>query len=325
MAQTTKDLIQRYCPDLSVGRYGKIYTDTSDFMRIIYGDVIAVGGKYYLVLRDEVERSYGIEDPKYWVKRCVALETGERRILKLVFHESFTLDIGTLSVRCYRSPAKEARVLDVVRGDNRFMQGYSVNDEEGNEVRILELVSGRRLDQVVADIDADHRMYFFEILPEILEKFIGSCEAIAFLHAHGEKHGDIRRDHLWQETRTGAYRWIDFDYTFEFQENPFGLDLFGLGGLLIFLVGKGFYTLTEMPHQGFDMELLGSLRRDDFSLLFPNRLVNLKRLFPYIPDELNLILLHFSAGAEVFYESVEEFLANLRPCLDLIAKGARAA
>ena len=57
---------------------------------------------------------------------------------------------------------------------------------------------------------------------------------------------------------------------------------------------------------------------DDHSLIFRNRLVNLRRLFPYVPVELNRILMHFTAGSEVFYETVEEFLEDLRPCLDLV-------
>ena len=58
-----KELINQLQPDTYIGRYGKIYTDTSDFMRISYGDIIKIGGKHYLVLRDEVERSFGLEDP----------------------------------------------------------------------------------------------------------------------------------------------------------------------------------------------------------------------------------------------------------------------
>jgi hypothetical protein len=58
-------------------------------MRITGGDVIILAGEHYLVLRDEMERSFGVEDPKYWVKRCRHLESGERRILKLVFYETF--------------------------------------------------------------------------------------------------------------------------------------------------------------------------------------------------------------------------------------------
>ena len=86
-----KELIDQLQPETYIGRYGKIYTDTSDFMRISYGDIIKIGGRHYLVLRDEVERSFGLEDPKYWVKRCKLLETGERKILKLVFYEKFWL------------------------------------------------------------------------------------------------------------------------------------------------------------------------------------------------------------------------------------------
>jgi len=49
----------------------------------------------------------------------------------------------------------------------------------------------------------------------------------------------------------------------------------------------------------------------DFSLLARNRIVHLQKPFPYIPDSLNRILLHFSAGTEVFYETVEELHADL--------------
>jgi hypothetical protein len=310
MPEDVRQLIKDLRPNLSIGRFGKVFTDTTQYMEISYGDVISIGGLHYLVLRDEAERSFGIEDPKYWVKRCTVLETGERRILKLVFHESFPLGIGKLVVKCYRSPEKEARILDVVRGDWRFMQGFTARDEKGNPVRVLDVIRGKRLDEVVWDIDADHRTYFFELFPEIFGKFIGACEAIAFLHSKGEKHGDIRRDHLWLEGGTGRYRWIDFDYTYDFQENPFGLDLFGLGSIFIFLVGKGIYNLSEIKRQGL-ADVLNEITAHDFSLLYPNRVVNLKKLFPYIPDELNRVLLHFSSGAEIFYETVDEFLKDL--------------
>ena len=81
-------------------------------MNIGYGDVIDLDGKYFLVLRDEKERSFGVEDPKYWVKRCRELSTGERRILKLVFFERFPVSLGSMQIECFRSPRKEARILD---------------------------------------------------------------------------------------------------------------------------------------------------------------------------------------------------------------------
>ncbi|MDY7001114.1 MAG: serine/threonine protein kinase [Thermodesulfobacteriota bacterium] len=320
MSVEVRKLVERYLPDFPVIHCGEIYTDTSGFMNISYGDVIAVGGLHYMVFRDEAERRFGMEDPKYWVKRCQVLETGERRILKLVFYESFPMKIGPFVIRCHRSAEKEGRILDLVRNDRRFMQGVPMKDEKGNLVRVLDLIRGKRLDVVVDAIPVDHRTYFHEFFPGILEKFIGSCEAIAFLHSHEEKHGDIRRDHLWVESGTGDYRWIDFDYAFDFFENPFGLDLFGLGNILLFLVGKGHHTSQRMRELGFGEDVLKSLPPEDFSLMFHYRLVNLRKLYSYIPEELNRVLMHFSVGANVFYETVDELLEGLYPCLDLVSR-----
>lgn len=322
MPPSVKELLDTYRPDHSFPtRYlGKVYTDTTEFSRISYGDVIALGGKHYFVLRDEAERRFGLEDPKYWVKRCTCLETSESHILKLVFYEQFPVKIGTVTIECFRSPRKEARILDRVRGDWRFMQGESYEDSKGNNVRILELIRGRRLDERIEEMQVDHQTYFFEHFPAILEKFITSCEAIGFLHEHGEKHGDIRRDHLWLEHKTGRYRWIDFDYAYKTSENPFRFDIFGLGQILLFLAGKGNHTLQNLTSfPGVDSI---AFYEEDFALLFRNRLVNLKRIYPYVPEQLNFILLHFSVGANIFYETVDEFLDDLRPCLDLIRKGA---
>jgi signal peptidase I len=315
MSETVKQILNRFQSDAYMGRQGKVYTDTSDFMRITGGDVIVFKDGHYLVLRDEVERSYGIEDPKYWVKRCRHLESGERRLLKLVFYEKFFLQMGDIKITCYRSPRKEARILDLVRGDLRFMQGFSAEDEKGNTIRVLDVVKGKRLDNWIYELDVDHRTYFFEYLPQILEKFIGACEAIAYLHANGEKHGDIRRDHLWRETSSGDYVWIDFDYTFDFHENPFGLDVFGLGGLLLYIVGKGFYSQNDIITLFGDKKKAPDIEQGDFLLVFKNRLANLHKIFPYIPEDLNWVLMHFSAGASVYYETVGEFLSELAPCL----------
>ncbi len=319
MSESVKQILDRLQPDSYMGRFGKVYTDTSDFMRITGGDVIVLDQQHYLVLRDEVERSYGIEDPKYWVKRCRHLESGERRLLKLVFHEKFTLQMGELKVLCYRSPRKEARILDLVRGDSRFMQGFSAEDEKDNKIRVLDIIKGKRLDNWIYKLDVDHKTYFQAYLPEILQKFIASCQAIQYLHAKGEKHGDIRRDHLWVEHGSGEYVWIDFDYTFDFHENPFGLDIFGLGGLLLYIVGKGFYSPKEIDHMYGNEKDAPDIKQEDFLLVFKNRLANLHKIFPYIPEELNRVLMHFSSGTRVAYESLDEFIHDLRPCLKQLA------
>jgi hypothetical protein len=224
--------------------------------------------------------------------------------------------MGDIQIPCYRSPRKEARILDRVRKDPRFMQGFSAEDSAGNNVRVLYVVQGKRLDNWIDDLEVDHPTYFETHLPGILKKFIVSCQAINDLHKMGEKHGDIRRDHLWVTYDTGDYVWIDFDYTFNFHENPFGLDIFGLGGLLLYIVGKGFYSHEEVDRMPGSSKHVPDIGPDDFLLVFKNRLANLKKIFPYIPDPLNQVLMHFSSGTRVYYETLDEFINDLTSCLE---------
>lgn len=315
MSKEVRDLIQKHLPDYSSSRFGNLYTDTTEFMNIDFSDVIKLGDEHFLVSKNEMERRFGLSDPKYWVKRCKRLENGQPQILKLVFYEKFPMNIGPFKIECYRSPRKEARILDLVRGDMRFMQGYSKNDSAGNNVRVLDIVRGKRLDVWVHNIPVDHRTYFHEHFPEILEKYIGACEAIKFLHDNDEKHGDIRRDHLWVEYGTEDYRWIDFDYAFELYENPFGLDVFGLGSILIYLVGKANLTPQTLHEHGVDPAMLSSLVPGDYSVIIGNRIVNLRKIYEYIPASLNNILMHFSSSSSVFYESVDELINDMSQSL----------
>jgi hypothetical protein len=38
---------------------------------------------------------------------------------------------------------------------------------------------------------------------------------------------------------------------------------------------------------------------------------NLKKIFPYIPESLNQVLMHFSKGANWFYENTAQLLSDL--------------
>jgi len=40
----------------------RIHTDTTDFFRVEYGDVVVLGGKPYLVRHNAKEGRYGIDD-----------------------------------------------------------------------------------------------------------------------------------------------------------------------------------------------------------------------------------------------------------------------
>ncbi|MDH3965299.1 MAG: serine/threonine protein kinase, partial [Deltaproteobacteria bacterium] len=56
---------------------------------------------------------------------------------------------------------------------------------------------------------------------------------------------------------------------------------------------------------------LSTLREEDVNIVFNNRVVNLKKIYPYIPESLNRVLMHFSKGANWFYENTEQLLEDL--------------
>ena len=56
-----------------------VITDTSDFFSIGMGDIVNIGGRNYEVLGHARELRFGIEDPKFWVKRVIDTENGEKK------------------------------------------------------------------------------------------------------------------------------------------------------------------------------------------------------------------------------------------------------
>lgn len=299
-----------WLPSLNESRRFRIHTDTSDFFRIDYGDILILENRPYLIRQYAKEGRFGLdEEPKYWVRRAIALETGQPKFIKLVFHEKFTSTVGGIRFECFRSPFKEARILELVRGHPNFMQGVSAPDETGNIVRIIDTVHGKSLLQAVSAIENDHRSYFFGQLPDLLARFCEAVAAIQYLHDQGEKHGDIRRDHIIVDAETAKFRWIDFDLNYRHRENIFGYDLFGLGNILIYLVGKGDILLPDLKNQNYPA--FKKLMQSDVNVVFHNRVANLKKVYPYIPETLNRVLLHFSRGANRFYEHTQHLLEDL--------------
>lgn len=304
----------------SVRHQPRIYTDTSDFTSITYGDIIHVDGRYFIVVGHTREGRFGIDSQiKPWVPKVQDLMSGERFIIKLVFHETYEVTFSQLKVRCFRSPEKEARVLELVGDNPYFMHGYSVLDEADNLVRILDIVDGRRLDSHITKLGGSHEEYVAEHLKEMLVRFLTSVAGIRMLHDNGLKHGDIRRDHIFVDRGDGTFRWIDFDYDFYLPERPFALDLFGLGNVLLYLLGKQNFRLNDViDHPNMGEKVMATITVDDLALISQDRIFNLQKLFPYIPDSLNNILLHFSFGSQVLYNSVAEFENDLQQAVDTL-------
>lgn len=302
----------------SLRRPSRVFTDTTDFTAIDYGDIIRIDDRYFLITAYTKEGRFGVhEQIKPWVPKAEELGSGEKFILKLVFYETFEIRMGNHLITCYRDPEKEARILELVSGHPHFMQGEPVLDGGGNLLRILEPINGIRLDKFVHRRKCSHEEYFYLYLPSILDRYLKCVEGIAMLHEHGFRHGDIRRDHIFVNRKNGIFSWIDFDYDFHLPEKPFALDLFELGNILLYLIGRGNYhprDIAKDPEMG--QEMLDAIDRRDLSLLSQNRVVNLKKLFPYVPERLNNMLLHFSTATNVFYETVEEFGEDLAKALN---------
>lgn len=305
-----KALIARHAGIDRVPNKFNIITDTTEFFRVEYDDVMVLGDSQYWIKRCEKEGRFGIDDePKYWVRRAIDLADGSTKIIKLVFYEEFETNIAGLKVKCFRSPKKEARILDLVADHPRFMHGHSVNDSVGNNIRIIDFIPGPRFDQVVEQSGDSHEDYFYNHFPAVLDRYIELVEAIKFLHDHGEKHGDIRRDHILFDRERKINRWIDFDYNYQHGESMWSFDLVGLGNIIIFLTGRADVLVPDLYHN--QRALFDTLWGEDLSISYKNRVANLKKIYPYIPDSLNRILLHFSQGAQIFYENTAQMLDDL--------------
>jgi len=328
-ADSTKENVRQLIADRMgpdrVPKKFNILIDTSDFFQIEYDDVLVLADNLYWIKGYEKEGRFGLDDePKYWVRRAIDLADGSTKILKLVFHEKFETKIGGVTISCFRSPKKEARILDLVAGHKNFMHGHWLLDSTGNIIRILEFIPGPRYDNIIVNYGDSHEDYFYHYFPQILADYTELVEAIKFLHDHGEKHGDIRRDHILFDRERKTNRWIDFDYNYMHGESKWSLDLQGLGNIFIFLAGRGDVLAQDLYQNRRD--LYDSLWGEDLSICFKNRVANLKKIFPYIPDSLNRILLHYSYGAKIFYDTVDQLLADLGEAQnDVLAMTGRVA
>jgi hypothetical protein len=189
------------------------------------------------------------------------------------------------------------------------MQGFHGLDAASNNVRVIDRIPGRSLDAVVRSIPMNHDMYYRNHLPGLLEGVVYAFHSMADLHALGEIHGDITPDHIFVEKDTCMFRWIDFDYDYKESNNLFLRDVYEMGTLLSFVVGKDYMAFADIKSK--HPEVAGALRPEDMQSVFPNQLANLKLLYPYIDDSLNDILLRFSKGATERYQSAQELVDDL--------------
>jgi len=294
----------------------KMITDTTEFTNICRGHVVRLDDRYLLVTGNIYESCFGLSsEPKYWVKKVVDLESGIQQIMKMAYHEEFQTSIGRLRIRCHRNPHKEGHVLELVRGNDHFMQGQAFFDQHGNKVRVVDYIRGECLYEMILGTRLSHEEYFHNELPKILRKLRNCFEAVRLLHDNGLCHGEIGSDHILIERDTGKFRWIDFDLMQEFSD----YDVWSMGNVLQLCVGMGTVTFHEVFNSNvFPEAVKRGLSDDDASAFFENRIVNLQKLFPYIPDQLNDILLRFASNTSWFYESVGQLIVDIDEALEYL-------
>lgn len=151
--------------------------------------------------------------------------------------------------------------------------------------------------------------------PSILRKLVNSMRAIHFLHDQGTCHGDIRNDHIIIDASTGEYRWIDFDLN----QNVSDFDIWSLGNILNYSIGKGINSFKiVMKSKVFSDKTKQSLEPADASAFYEYRVMNLRKLFPYIPERLNDILMHFTIQPKGAYPTVRQLTDNFCEVLDVV-------
>ena len=287
----------------------KVFEDTTQFMSIDVGHVLRLAGNDYLIIGHAREGRFGIDDqPKFWVKTCIDLTTDLKKIIKLVFLETFNNKVGGTVYRFLRSPEKEASILLAMQGHPNFMQGHPVTDTAGNIVRIIDFISGPSLFDYLRGLKISHREYYETEFLSVMKMFIQCVRAVSLLHENGLHHGDIRADHIIIHNETRDYRWIDFDY----EVNDREYDALCLGNVLQQVVGKGRHSINDIREQPENYpDFNGTLTSPDMSLMFRYRVANLQKLFPHIPKAMNDMVMRYSNGCSNPYKSVADLLSDL--------------
>ena len=70
------ELMAKRAGTAEVPKHFKVITDTSDFFRVDYNDVVVLNSTPFWVKGYEKEGRFGLDDePKYWVRRAVELRS----------------------------------------------------------------------------------------------------------------------------------------------------------------------------------------------------------------------------------------------------------
>jgi hypothetical protein len=175
---------------------------------------------------------------------------------------------------------------------------------------VIDFIQGKTVLKVLGDLEMTHERYVDEVLPRLLVEILDCFSGIVGLHDRGLCHGDIRNDHLILDSQDGRARWLDFDFV----RASLVFDVWTMGNVLNCVLAKGFVTFHGLRQSRPDVR--DRVDGRDASAFFRHRVMNVDRLFPYLPPCFAAMLRRFCAGATVRYERAEQIASDLGACLD---------
>ena len=150
--------------------------------------------------------------------------------------------------------------------------------------------------------------YSSKRFPGILKSFMECIEAIRFIHQHGDKHGDIRRDY------------IPIDRPTRSTAGSISTLINGTGKIFTVTISLAsvtfwyFWPVREIcwfrNWRKKPPSLAGTQARG-CHIVFNNRVANLKKIYHYILKTLNRVLMHFLKNTYWFYEHSAQLLDDL--------------
>ncbi len=99
-------------------------------------------------------------------------------------------------------------------------------------------------------------------------------------------------------------------------------DTWSLGNIINYVVGMGINAFKAvLKSEAYSAEVKRSSGPDGASGFYQYRIMNLRKLYPYIPPKPNDILLHFTIQPRHFYTSVEQLIDDFHGMLDTELSG----
>ena len=110
--------------------------------------------------------------------------------------------------------------------------------------------------------------------------------------------GDVslRRMMTWEQAPTNARRLVE-------------------AGVTVALTTHRLDKRSEFP-AALSKTIKHGLDEDDALVFFRHRLANVRKLYPYVPQELNDVLMRFSRSTTRFYDNLDAITGDLRQILD---------